>query len=91
MQEKVYGVDSRVVEVIFALLKLLQPGSLDEKDHLLKQLTSPNPCREPAAALKELRRWFAAMRRAVENLDDLARIGSSVQGSSLHIQWDLRK
>ena len=66
MQEKVYGVDTRVVEVIYHLLKLLQPGSLDEQDHLQKLLTSPNPCREPAAALKELRRWFAAMTRAVE-------------------------
>ena len=66
MQEKVYGVDARVVDVIYHLLKLMQPGSMDEQDQLQKSLTSPNPCREPAAALKELRRWFAAMTRAVE-------------------------
>ena len=66
MQEKVCGIDARVVEVMFKLLILLQPGSLDEQDHLLRQPASPNPCREPSAALKELRRWFAAMTRAVE-------------------------
>ena len=66
MQERVYGVDARVVEVLFHLMKLLQPGSMDEQDHLHKILTSPNPCRDPAAALRELRRWFAAMQRAVD-------------------------
>eukprot|EP00959_Pyramimonas_sp_CCMP1952_P183069 3828081-Pyramimonas_sp.AAC.1 len=65
MQEKTYGIDHRVVDVLFSLFKLMQPGSLDEQDHLHKQLTSPNTCRDPAAALKELRRWFAAMTRAV--------------------------
>ena len=38
----------------------------EEKDNIFRQLTSPNPCREPAAALRELRRWFGALSRAVD-------------------------
>jgi hypothetical protein len=66
MQEKTYGVDASVADVLFHLLKLLQPGSMDEQDHIHKVLTSPNPCRDPTAALRELRRWFSAIARAVD-------------------------
>ena len=66
VQEMTYGVEVRVVDLLFRLLCLVQPGSLDEQDQLHKQLCSPNPCKEPAAALKELRRWFGAMTKAVD-------------------------
>ena len=55
-QEQTYGVEVRVVDLIFKLLVMMQPGSLDEQDHLEQQLCSPNPCKDAAAALKELRR-----------------------------------
>ena len=58
MHEKTYGIDHKVTDVLFGLLKLMQPGSLDEQDHLHKQLTSPNPCREPTAALRD---WVPPM------------------------------
>ena len=75
-------------------------GRLDEQDHLHKLLTSPNPCREPTAALKELRRWFAAMTRAVEigmvlpGLDQLYRGARSIYSGAfegddfaLRLRW----
>lgn len=100
MQERLYGADPRVVEVIFHLLKIMQPGSMDEQDHVHKILTSPNPCREPAAALKELRRWFAALKRAVDigmtlpGLDPLYRGAGSIYSAAfegddfgLRLRW----
>ena len=66
MQEKTYGINHRVMDVLFLLFKMAQPGSLEEQDNLHHQLVSPNPCREPSAALKELRRWLVAMNRAVD-------------------------
>ena len=66
MQEKVYGIEATVTEVMFKLLKQFQPGSMDEQDSLERLLKSPNPCRDPQAALRELRRWFAGLKRAVE-------------------------
>ena len=53
-QERLYGMDDRVVDVLFKLFKLMKPGSLDELDHLLKKLTNPDPCSKPQTALKEL-------------------------------------
>ena len=100
MQERVYGIDARVVDVLYSLLKLLQPGSMDEQDHLQKVMTSPNPCSQPEAALKELRRWFGAMTRAVEigmtlpGLDQLYRGARSIYSSAfegddfgLRLRW----
>ena len=52
--------------MLFRLLTWMQPGGLEEHDALRKTLTSPNPCVQPQAALKELRRWFKAIQRAVE-------------------------
>ena len=94
MQGRVYGIDARVVDVIYSLLKLLQPGSMDEQDHLQKMMTSPNPCSQPEAALKELRRWFGAMTRAVEigmtlpGLDQLYRGARSIYSG---LQWSIRR
>ena len=39
---------------------------MEEQDQVYEILTSPNPCRDPTAALKELHRWFSAMARAVD-------------------------
>ena len=48
------------------LFKVYQPGGLPEKQDVLKKLTSPNVCSNPATALNELRNWQAAIRRADE-------------------------
>ena len=100
MQERVSGVNPRVVNVIFQLMKIMQPGSMDEQDQIQKIPTSPNPCREPAAALKELRRWFAALKRAVDigmtlpGLDPLYRGARSIYSAAfegddfgLRLRW----
>ena len=54
------------MDVLFKLMTLMQPKGVEEQDALLKQLTSPNPCRDPAAALRELKRWFTSVKRAVD-------------------------
>ena len=66
MQEKSIGLDITTSGVLFRLFTWMQPGGLEEHDALHKTLTSPNPCVQPQAALKELRRWFKAVQRAVQ-------------------------
>ena len=63
MLRRSWGTPIRVVDLIFKLLQLIKPGSLEEKDTMLKQLNSPNPCVQPTSASKELRRWFTALER----------------------------
>ena len=65
MQEQVMGLNIPVAGMLFRLYTLMQPGGLEEHDTLHKILTSPNPCVNPEAALKELRRWYKAMQRAI--------------------------
>ena len=65
LQEQQLGMNIPVAGMLFKLDLLKQPGSLDEHDSLIKMLTSPNPCGQPDSALKELRRWYGAMKRAV--------------------------
>ena len=55
-QERVYGMNDRVVDILYKLHKLFKPGSLEEQDQLRRQLTSPNACSRPQAALSELTR-----------------------------------
>ena len=66
IQEQTYGANFRVMDVLFKLMTLMQPKGVEEQDALLKQLTNPNPCRDPAAALRELKRWFTSVKRAVD-------------------------
>ena len=47
-------------------MTLMQPMGVEEQDSLVKQLTNPNPCRDPTAALRELKRWFISLKRAVD-------------------------
>ena len=56
IQEQTYGSSLRVMDVLFKLMTLMQPKGVEEQDALLKQLTSPCPCRDPAAASRELKR-----------------------------------
>ena len=65
-QERRFGLAPRVTDLLFKLLVHMQQGTLDEKDSLHKTLTSPNPCTNPAAALRELRRWYGAVKRSTE-------------------------
>ena len=65
-QERRFGLVPLVTDLLFKFLVHMQPGTLDEKDVLHKTLTSPNPCTSPAAALRELRRWFGAIKRSTE-------------------------
>ena len=54
------------MDVLFKLMTLMQPKGVEEQDALVKQLTNPNPCRDPAAALCELKRWFTSVKLAVD-------------------------
>ena len=63
-QEEVYGKMTGTRGVVYRLPQLVHPQGLQEQDEVLRRLTSPNPCREPQAALTELRRWLASMARA---------------------------
>ena len=65
-QYRVYGTERCACYIIFRLLKHAQPQILEEQDNVVKMLTSPNPCREPQAALNELRSWLNALTRATE-------------------------
>ena len=65
LQEQQLGMNISVAGMLFRLNVLMQPGNLDEHDSLLRMLTSPNACGQPEAALKELRRWYGAMKRVV--------------------------
>ena len=67
IQEQTYGANFRVMDVLFKLMTLMQPKGVEEQDALVKQLTNPNPCRDPAAALRELKRWFTSVKRAVDS------------------------
>ena len=66
IQEQTYGANFHVMDVLFKLMTLMQPKGVEEQDALVKQLTSPNPCRDPTAALRELKRWFISLKRAVD-------------------------
>ena len=65
-REKSMGLNIPVAGVLFRLFTWMQPGGLEEHDSLYRTLTSPNPCVQPQAALKELRRWFKAIQRAID-------------------------
>ena len=100
-QERVYGMDDRVVDILYKLLKMMKPGSLEEQDHLLKRLTTPDPCSKPQTALKELFKWYAAVQRCQElhvtlpGVELLYRGARSIYGSifddnddfSLRLRW----
>ena len=64
--EQVCGASYRVMGMIYVLLRYLQPDSIQDKGTVLRQLCSPNVCRDIPAALKELRRWQASLLRAVQ-------------------------
>eukprot|EP00959_Pyramimonas_sp_CCMP1952_P336998 7056980-Pyramimonas_sp.AAC.1 len=66
MQVQVRGVEVRVVDLLIKLPIILQTGFPGERCHLHKQFCSPNPCKDPTAALMELRRWFGPLTRAVD-------------------------
>ena len=99
-QACIYGGRRTVSDLIFELLKLVQAGGLDDQDHVLRALVSPNPCKEPAAALKELRRWYNAFQRALDmgvtlpHLDQLYRGARSIYSAAfetddfhLRLRW----
>ena len=65
-EDATHGIRRHVGDLIFELMKVVAPGGLEDKDQLLRTLVSPNPCREPAAALKELRRWQTALKKTSE-------------------------
>merc|ERR1711920_110346 len=65
-QESLGGVRKRTVDMLFLLFQQQGPGTLDEIDYVLRRLRSPNPCKDPGAALAELRSWFSSMQRATE-------------------------
>ena len=48
------------------LLKLHQPGGMSEKQEVETKLRSPNICSDAGAALREVRAWQSATRRAWE-------------------------
>ena len=64
--EQNLGLPGRVVDLLFTTLTIWRPDSIEDKQTTLQMLVSPNPCREPAAALRELRRWQQSLARAVE-------------------------
>ena len=66
IQEQTYGANFHVMDVLFKLMTLMQPKGVEEQDALVKKLTNPNPCRDPTAALRELKRWLISLKRAVD-------------------------
>ena len=65
-QESLCGLRKRVVDMLYMLFQFAGPGTLDETDFILRRLRSPNPCKDPASALAELRSWWSSMTRATE-------------------------
>ena len=63
-QDQAYGGLLRVVDIVFMLLRHLRPDSIEDKQAVLRTLTSPNPCQHPQAAHRELKRWQSALHRA---------------------------
>ena len=51
------------IPVLFILMTLMQPKGVEEQDALVKQLTDPNPCKDPGGALRELKHWFTSVER----------------------------
>ena len=90
-QERVYGLDDRCVDILFKLLKTMKPGSLEEQDHLLKRLTTPDPCSKPQAALKGLYKWYAAIQRCGELNVTLPGIEMFYRWGSGHLWKHLRQ
>ena len=64
-QERQASSMMRSVDLIFCLLIYLRPDSLEEKAAVHTQIVNPNVCRDPGAALRELRRWQEACKRSV--------------------------
>ena len=60
------GQTYRVADILYLLMITLKPATLEEQDFLTKQLVQPRGCSEPQAALKEYRRWRAAVTRSGE-------------------------
>ena len=61
IQEQTYGYNFRV---LFKLMTLMQPKGVEEQDVLVKQLTNPNPYRDPAETLRKLKHWLTSVKRA---------------------------
>ena len=54
------------VQILFHVLTTYQPGSIDEKTTLLKQLEAPTACKTATALLLELQAWERRRTRALE-------------------------
>ena len=52
-------------EILFYLLKMYQPGGVEEKAMILRKLEAVPQCKEAPEALKELQNW--ERRRARQN------------------------
>ena len=88
IQEQTYGANFRVMDVLFKLMALMQPKGVEEQDALVKQLTDPNPCRDPMAALRELKRWFTSVKRAVDI--GMTKLGAALSRCAKHLLWSFR-
>ena len=64
--EEQFGPTRTCAQMLFALLQDQGPGDLQDIDEVSRHVRCPNPCSDPAAALTELRRWWASLQRLKE-------------------------
>ena len=81
-------INNRVDYVLVSTLPLTGLGTEDQ-DQVHQTLTSPNPCSNPEAALKELRRWFIGLERAVKIGMTLPGLEQLYRGTDRHVQLGL--
>ena len=62
-REHVLDMMHATYRITVKLLKQDHPTGLGQMDVVRKQLTRHNPCRDPGAALKDMRRWQRALVR----------------------------
>ena len=82
-QEQQYGKQVMTADVLLAMLKYLRPDSVEDKQAVYKQLTSPNPCREPQAALLN-RRFIHIIQATTSNvLYDFSNMFQQLDGNAI--------
>ena len=64
--EEQFGPTRSCAQMVFMLLQDQGPGDLHDIDEVSRHVRSPAPCSDPAAALTELRRWWASLQRLKE-------------------------
>lgn len=64
--ESLHGSRKTCPQMLYLVFQHEGPGNLADRDAVLRRLRSPSVCTDPAAALTELRSWYATLARCVE-------------------------